>query len=51
MDVIFWLIDRIVEVAGVLRGCSFAGTNLLVISFGGVFLSMVIAIFWKGAKG
>lgn len=51
MDVLFWLIDRIIEVCDLLRQYSFAGVNLLVLMISGLFLSMVITVFWKGAQG
>ena len=51
MEVFYWFVDRLVDLFDFLRGIQIAGISFLTIVFGGLVLSMVVTVFWRGARG
>ena len=51
MEAIQWFITNMLSFLTLLNSYTFGGASLLGILMGGLILSMVITIFWKGAQG
>ena len=51
MDVIDWFASRLLEVFDQLNSYRFANAQLGLLLLSFVFLSMVISVFWRGARG
>lgn len=48
---VFFIIDIIKTIALILNSHSFWGVSLLMWSFTFIMVSMVISVFWRGARG